>query len=465
MKTLFINPNPYYASGINKGTIYPAIGMIYISTILNQNNFESRVIDANMLDMSNKKILNLISSEDPETIGISANVVTGIAALELSKLIKEEFKNKTLIVGGPQPTTLPETFLTNCDIVVRGEGEKTVLDIFKGKKLASIDGISFKIGKKIVHNKPVQLIKNLDEIPFPDYHLLEPSLEKYICRARKLPVAPIITSRGCPYQCIYCNKSIFGYTYRYRSPKNIIEEIDYLINEFGIKQIDILDDNFTLLPKNTEEILDMIIERKYNITINCQNGIRADTLTREIIHKMKLAGVFKVGIGIESGDKEILQKIKKQLDLPKVKQVIKWFREEGIITHGFFMIGLPWDTPKTMQETINFAIKSDPDIANFSITIPFPGTPLYTYIQNNGKFLQSTDQGTSSGFYDGCIFYETKTTHKEDVLKYYKKAYKNFYFRYTKILKLLLTPTSLSEFKWMFTTGSDIFKSVIFSKK
>jgi radical SAM superfamily enzyme YgiQ (UPF0313 family) len=465
MKTLFINPNPYYASGINKGTIYPPIGMIYISTILNQNNFESRVIDANMLDMSNKKILNLISSENPETIGISANVVTGIAALELSKLIKEEFKDKTLIAGGPQPTTLPETFLSDFDIVVRGEGEKTFLEIVKNKKLASINGITFKIGKKIVHNKPVELIKNLDEIPFPDYHLLEPSLKKYKCRARKLPVAPIVTSRGCPYQCIYCNKSIFGYTYRYRSPKNIIEEIDYLINQFDIKQIDILDDNFTLVPKNTEEVLGMIIKRKYNITINCQNGIRADTLTREIIHKMKLAGIFKVGIGIESGNKEILQKIKKQLDLFKVKQVIKWFREEGIITHGFFMIGLPWDTKETMQETIDFAIESNPDIANFMITIPFPGTSLYSYIQNNGKFLQSTKQGISSGFYDGCIFYETETTHKEDVFKYYKKAYKNFYFRYTKILKLLLTPTSLSEFKWMFTTGSDIFKSVIFSKK
>ncbi len=124
MKALFINPNPYYASGINKGTIYPPLGMIYISTILNQNGFESRVIDANILGFSNKKIMNIISSEDPDTIGVSANVVTGIAALELLKLIKEEFGNKTLMTGGPQPTTLPETFLSNCDIVIRGEGEK-----------------------------------------------------------------------------------------------------------------------------------------------------------------------------------------------------------------------------------------------------------------------------------------------------------------------------------------------------
>ncbi|UCH72089.1 MAG: radical SAM protein [Thermoplasmatales archaeon] len=465
MKSLFISPNPYYASGINKATIYPPLGLIYMSTILEQEGHNSRVIDANMSGMNNKKIMNIISSEDPSIIGVSANVVTERAALELLTLIKKEFKNKTIIAGGPHPTTLPETFLSNCDIVIRGEGERTILDIFEGKKLASVDGISFKTNKKIVHNKSRQLIKNLDEIPFPNYHLLEPGLKKYICRARKLPVAPLITSRGCPYQCVYCNKNIFGYTYRYRSPKNILEEIDHLVNEFGVKQIDILDDNFTLHTENTEKILDMIIERNYDIVINCQNGIRADTLTKKIIHKMKLAGVFKVGIGIESGNKEILQKIKKQLNLSKVKQVIQWFRDERIVTHGFFMLGLPWDNPQTMQETINFAIKSDPDIANFSITIPFPGTPLYTYIKKNGKFLQPTEKGTSSGFYDARVFYETTTTRKNDVLKYYKKAYKNFYFRLPKMLKLALTPTSLSEYKWMFTTGLDIFKSVILPKE
>jgi radical SAM superfamily enzyme YgiQ (UPF0313 family) len=286
-------------------------------------------------------------------------------------------------------------------------------------------------------------------------------LNKYKCRARKLPVAPLLTSRGCPYNCIFCNKSIFGHTFRARSPENILKEIDYLINDFGIKQLDILDDNFTLNIDRAEKFLDMFIEKDYDLLINCQNGVRADRVTRKLIHKMKLAGVFKVGVGIESGNQKVLKKIKKQLNLERVKQVFRWFREVNIITYGFFMLGFPWDTPKTMQETIDFAKESNPDIANFMITIPFPGTELYDYVMNNGKFIQKVEEGIFSGFYGNCVFFETNTTKKEDVLKYFKKSYKEFYIRPKKLLELLITPKSTDEFEWIIDASLVILKSIL----
>lgn len=448
MKVLFINPNPSYASGINEATIYPPIGLVSMSSFLNENGFDSRVIDANMLRMNDEKTLDIISSESPDIIGISANIVTAKATLQLCEKIKKEFKGKKLVCGGPQPSIAPEKFLTFAGIVVRGEGEQTVLDIAKGKKLSKIDGISFNKNGVIINNKPRKLIENLDELPFPNYDLLDPNLKKYKGRAKRLPSAPILTSRGCPYQCIYCNKSIFGNIFRARSPENVLKEIEELMDKFEIKQLDILDDNFSLNPKRAEKICDMLIERDFDLIINCQNGIRADRVSRNLIHKMKLAKFFKVEIGVESGNKIILEKIKKQLDLNTVKKVVKWFREERIVVHTSFMLGLPWDTPETMQQTIDFAIELNPHIANFCITLPFPKTELYGYVKSNGTFLHNVDDGVSSGFYD-MVFYETDIVKKDEVLKYYKKAYKSFYIRPAKILDILKNISSFSELKWI----------------
>ena len=159
---------------------------------------------------------------------------------------------------------------------------------------------------------------------------------KYRTRSRKKPFAPIFTSRGCPFRCTFCNANIFGKTFRARSPENVIGEIDLLVKKYGVKQIDIIDDNFSENISRAEEIIDLIISRDYNLAINFQNGLRADKLTRGLIHKMKQAGVYKVGIGIESANAKIRIKIKKGLDLRHVENAIKWFREEGIITVGFF---------------------------------------------------------------------------------------------------------------------------------
>ena len=245
-----------------------------------------------------------------------------------------------------------------------------------------------------------------------------------------------------------------------RSPENLIKEIDMLVKRYGVRQIDILDDNFTINKNRTERILDLIIERDYNLYFNLQSGIRTENLDQNIINKMKRAKIWKVSIGIESGDYLMLKKIKKHLDLNRALEIASMIKKAGIELYGFFMVGLPGDTPEKMQKTIDFAIKMDPDIANFCITIPFPGTELYDMVKREGRFLITVDDGINTGFYANEVFYELENMDKMMVLKYYKKAINDFYFRPRKILRLLTRIRSKDEFKWFFDTGFSVIKNL-----
>ena len=470
MKTLLINLYPYYATG-TEGTIYPPLGLAYIASVLEEAGYSKvKVLDANMMRLRNEEVMKKVVEYDPDIIGVSVNVVTQRVVIELCEKIKERFPEKLLVVGGPLPILQPEKFLKVCDIIVNGEGERTFLEIVRAwenkSELRNIPGTAFLHNNMVKINVRPKLIEDLDRIPFPAYHLMEPVLKEYSRKARvnKEYMAPILTSRGCPYQCTYCNKSVFGSRFRMRSAENVLSEIDWLLKNFEVRQIDILDDNFNLNPERTKSILDKIITGRYDLAINCHNGLRVDKLTRELAGKLKQAGVFKVGIGVESGDERILESVKKKLRLQKVKDVIKWFREENIVVHGYFIFGLPGDNKESMQNTINFAIEANPHFANFAICIPFPGTAVYDYVKKNGKFLKDVDNGVEAGFFDGTAFFEDDITIGEEVVEFNKKAFKSFYFRPLKAVDILFSIHSFSELKWIFNQVVSVFYN-LFGKK
>lgn len=462
IKILFVNPYPYYASGTNDATIYPPLGMLYIASVLEKSGFLAMVIDANAMRMENKDVMEKISEYSPDIVGVYANIISARSAIELGKIIRNGNKNIRTVIGGPLATTLPDKFISVFDMVVRGEGEMTFLDICRGVGIESIDGISYMKNNNFIHNRDRKLIENLDVLPFPAIHLLEPDIKSYNnCRARRTPVATILTSRGCPYHCFFCNKNIFGHVFRKRSPENVVSEIKYMTEKFGIRQIDILDDNFTMDMDRAEKICDLIIENRLDIAINCQSGIRVDRITERLAEKLKMAGVFKVGIGIESGDEKMLKIMKKQIDFDKIKNAIKIFRKNGIITYGFFILGLPGDTPESMQRTIDFSKEANPDIANFCIAMPFPGTEMHEVVKTSGVFLQDVENGIFSGFYNGDVFFETNETKKEDVIKFYKKAYKSFYFRPMKLMDMIINTKSRGELKHIIRATTSIIRGII----
>lgn len=461
-RILLINPYLSFAKEINEAVTYPPINLTYLAAFLNKNNFECEILDANLLRLENKKIINRIMDSLPDVVGLTINIANVKESIDLAKRVKAELKIP-VIAGGPFASSAYDYLLKTgvIDVVIRGEGEITFLNLMKCfPDFSKIQGISFLNHDTLISTQNRPLIKNLDTLPFPAYDLL-PNLKFYCGRARRKPMAPILTSRGCPFQCIYCDKGVFGTVFRKRSPQNVIKEIEFLINNYHIKQIDILDDNFTLDIKRAEKILDIIIRKKYDLIFNFPNGLRADALTPQLIKKMANAGVYKVAFGIESGDENILKKIKKSLNLEKVKTAVKLFKKEGISVSGFFMIGLPYETPQTMQKTIDFAKQLDVNFANFALVVPFPGTELYDIIKKEGKLTHPFEEGLESGYYtvkEG--YFELGNLDKETILKYQKKAYKEFYLRPKKIINFLTNIKSFEEFRWTFNVSLPLLKGL-----
>lgn len=447
-RVVLVNPYPDYAEEVNAVTLLPPLGIGYIGSFLEKNGHECTIIDANATRLKNETVAGEIKKLEPDIIGIHSNVVKARSAILLSKLIKSELK-VPVILGGPYPTSLPEYVLreSDCDAVVVGEGEETMRELVEKREWDGIEGIALPRDGGMVRTPPRPLIEDLDSLPFPAYHLF-PDLGLYTTRARKKLIASIITSRGCPYGCIYCNKNIFGKRFRARSPENVTAEIEYLADEFGVRHIDIVDDNFTLDTDRAMRIADLIISKNLDMEIACHVGLRAERVTKELLVKLERAGVFQIGIGVESGDPEIQKAIKKNLDLERVKKVVGWAREAGIKVNGFFMLGLPYETRESMERTIAFALEMDPHIAQFHITIPFPGTPLYDLIAAEGRFLVSTEGGVLSDYFKTDVLFEFGGLKREDVVEYTKKAYRKFYLRPKKIFELISSPRSLTEMMW-----------------
>ncbi len=458
MKAVLINPNCNFATGTNTATIEPPIGIAYLASFLDKNGYQVKLIDSNILKLSDRQTVSQIDS-DTDLIGISSNIVSAAFVPKLVKKIRKRFSKIPLIAGGPYPSALPEICLKEFgfDGVCIGEGEETLLEIMNNLKKGThlfkgVNGVAYLDKKKMIINEPRELVKDLDSLPFPKLELL-PDLRLYKSRARGTPVGIILSSRGCPYGCIYCNKNIFRRIYRSRSVDNIIREIEQQIKLFDIKQIDFLDDNLTFNMLKAEQLFDTVIKKKFNLFINMQNGVRADRINEKLVKKMKKAGVFKVSLGVESGDEQVQRKIDKNLDLSKAIEATRLFKKYHIEVYGNFMFGLPTDTAESMQKTIDFAKKMNPNIANFMITIPLPGTDLYQQVKDRGVFFVNNERGMTRGFYGGRVYYSLPGIETDKVIYYYRKAYLSFYLRPFKIIEIILGCENLNEIKWLIQAG------------
>jgi anaerobic magnesium-protoporphyrin IX monomethyl ester cyclase len=347
------------------------------------------------------------------------------------------------------------------DAVVIGEGEGTMGEIVdrigSADPLGGVAGILYRRASGIVDNGPRPLIDNVDDIPMPAYHLL-PHLSRYQSRSRAFPVGYIFTSRGCPAACTFCYRN-FGTKWRPRSPEKVVEEIAFLRQTYGIRQLDILDDNFSFDADRARRILELIIERRWDLKINLQIGVRVHSLTPELLKTMKRAGVFKFGFGIESGDAAMLRRIKKGLQLERAVELVRIARTLGLITHGYFIIGFPGDTPESMQRTIDFAKRLNPHYASFSVCTPLPGTEMYDDIARNGKFLSNVDDGIDEGLFALKAFFTYGDLGPEMVSTYAEKAWKEFYARPGKIFDVLTTVRSWGEFQWLTRVVGDMLRT------
>ena len=384
-----------------------------------------------------------------EILMISILTATYDAVVELSNALKKRNPNLKIIVGGPHLATDSESTMNNkCFYVgVLGEAEYTTLElvqhVLKSKDIHNIKGILYMTKEGLIKNPPRELIQNLDELPMPAYHLL-PSMDLYhpqIHTYRHKPVVPMVTSRGCPYRCIFCDQGIFGKRFRYTAGKKIVDQIEELQKRHGIREIAFQDDLFTLNKKRVYEMCDEIEKRKLKIAWSCIS--RADCLDRDLLKRMKKAGCWMIALGIESGNQEILDFIKKDMKLERIREVTDWAYEEGIKVRGFFQIGHPKETEQTIEETLNFAKSLKIYTAEFTISTPFKGTELYEIAKDYGTF----DTSDKSYFSKMFPVFTPKGLTQEFLLKKQKELHRRYYLRPKKILEFALLIRGFGDIK------------------
>jgi anaerobic magnesium-protoporphyrin IX monomethyl ester cyclase len=400
----------------------PPLETAYVAALL-EGQHKVRIIDAhiegwrnreqidgtrNRVGLKNKEIADRIRQWSPDIVGITVRFSGwSKTACEIASIVKNIDKNIITVLDGQHPSTRPEDCLThpNIDFVVIGEPEHTIFELVGAleqgtmQSLKKIRGIAFnENGEKIV-TPPRPVIQDLDSLPFPARHLLP--MDAYFAAVKENPLrgeiskpwATMITSRGCPYNCVFCTVHlVMGKKWRGRSPENVVDEIEQLVHTYHIKQLDFNDENMTLDKKRMESICDLIVKRGLDIEWYTPNGVRADTLDENLLTKMRESGCKKIRIAPESGVQRVVnQIIKKDLNLKDVEKAVVSSKKVGIKVGCFFVIGLIGETKEDIKESINYAHKLrrlGADRFYFSVAMPVYGTELYEQAKRGG-FLRA----------------------------------------------------------------------------
>ncbi|MBI5417000.1 cobalamin B12-binding domain-containing protein [Candidatus Poribacteria bacterium] len=423
MKIVLINPKPK----IWIKSVSIPLGIAYIAAVLEKNGYNVKVVDLNL--NVRKEI------PDADIYGFSVTTPLINEAFKLAQTLKKP--NNFIVFGGPHPTCLPDESLENryVDFVIRGEGEYSMLKLVQtidaqSKKFDLIKGLSYKDNDKIIHNENSEFIQDLDALPFPAYHLFRDDIDKYtpqpLIGVRKR-IVNMLTSRGCPFDCFFCYKGTFGRKWRTRSPENIVAEWQYLIEEFKVKEISVQDDCFNTDKNRCIKFADMIVKKNLQLPWTLTNGIRADLTDDELIAKLKAAGLYRAALGIESGNQIVLNDIGKNLQLSDVERSMKILQKYKIQTIALFVMGNFLDTEKTLQESIDYAIKLNPTFAQFTMATPFPGTRLFKRVKELNTFRVKNWDDYSQ--FNQIGYFDYPQIKGETIAHYVNKAYRDFYFR------------------------------------
>ncbi len=453
MKILLISPK----SSVWNSRKHIHMGLGYLAGALIAAGYDDvTVFDAEVED-EDETVAAHLSRQKYDVVGISSPTPLIYEAWEAAAQAKAQ--GAVTILGGPHPTLMPDESLARpeVDLVVRGEAEETLIEIVRELQVRilhlqlatcnfePIQGLSWKdTSGQVIHNPNRPLRKDVENIPWPAYHLfkierytnLQPLTDGLDPNARAYT---LVTSRGCPYQCIYCSKPVTGHTWRARPPEDVVAEWRYLVRELGATEIGITDDVWNLKLDRAKAICRLLIaEGLADVPWITVHGMRADHTDAELFHLMKQAGCKRVGFGVESGNQAVLDSIKKRQSLDDVRRAFRGAESAGLQTMGFFIFGLPADTEATMDDTIEFALELDPDLANFMIAAPYPGTELWEIARRDGR-LFSTDW-RDYAIHDEKARYELPSLPPELVERKWHEAYRRFYLRPSRIWRKAVDP-------------------------
>jgi anaerobic magnesium-protoporphyrin IX monomethyl ester cyclase len=405
----------------------PPLGLAYIAAVLEKNGIDVDILDAWTLDLPIQKVLERVGEASPKVVGITCDATRVNVTKEIAKGVKELDKQIKVVIGGPFPTCYPQYFRENIDAVALGEGEYTMLELVRklDHGFDDVMGISLFKNERLYATPRRPPIENLDELPFPARHLLP--MDKYFTLlASKAPVTSMFTSRGCPFECAFCSVPYqWGRRYRMHSPRYVVSEIEHLAENYGIKEVDFKDSDFTLNPDRTDKFCHSMIERKVDVRWFCNS--RVTGMTKARLEKMKRAGCSLLLFGVESGDPDTLEHIRKHITLKDAEDAFKNARDVGIATFAYFIIGFPGETKKSIQRTIDFARKLKPSYVAFSLATPYPKTELWDWVIERGLLEEDSINWDTFSFYDVNLPVEDLSA--TELKKIQTRAMKRFYVR------------------------------------
>jgi len=425
-------------------SVMPPLGLAWLAAVLEQDLHDVTILDAHAERLPLASIPGWIRDHGAfDMVGITATTPLINNGLEIARMIKKDSASVQVVLGGVHPTVLPDEVLSEpaVDIVVRGEGEETIRELAAGMALLEVKGISYKVDGEVVHNGDRPLIKDLDALPFPAYHLLP--MGRYAPAAgaaRRLPASSVLATRGCPGRCTFCYR-IFGNSFRCRSGRSVAEEVALIQNRYGVKEICFYDDTFTVVKREVRAFCTAIQELKLDLTWSCFS--RVDSFDEDTFGMMREVGCHQIMFGIETGNREMLKRIKKRTDPDRAEYVIRATQKLGLDVRATFMLGNPGETEETMEETIEFAIRLEPDLALFNITTPFPGTEMYKWAEEN-NYLRTRNWDDYDLSYPVM---NLPSVSPEKVLDYYRQSHRRFMLRPKFIWKWAKRTRNMEGFK------------------
>lgn len=427
MKALFIDPPGWQKESVN-------LGVALLAGSLKKHGHSCAIIDANSSSVSDDDLILRIASFSPDVVGISIKTATAREGARLGTVVRKAFPGVTLIVGGPHITLCADEFMNNnpqFDYAIMSEAEEAIVvfanAVDAGKGLgAAIPNLVWRENGKVVTNKwspPA----DLDTLPLPSFE----SIQGFSHEGFRYP---IVTSRGCPFKCTYCcvNKLTGSFKWRRATPERVVNELEFVAKEYGIRQFEIWDDNFTLDVKRAKEICRLLIKRRLGLPWYCHNGIRADKIDEELAHLMKSAGCTSIAFGVESGNEEVFDSINKGENLSDIVDAVKTIKKAGINAVGYYLIGIPGDTLEKFIVTVEFQRALPFDHFVYGMLVPYPKTEVWDVVSQRGRFLERITDTQHFSEDLAPVSFEMPEFPKEDMIRAY---YISKYYDLFKLIK------------------------------
>jgi len=448
--------------------ITPPLGLGYLATSLRKNSFSDvEILDCSMRKYGFSQFTRFIKAYKPNIIGFQVWLRNIPIVQKYIEIIKEIKLKCWIIIGGFHPSSDPQNVLNyiDADYAFRGEAEigfpllvKCIeKNILSSEQLKKIPGLIWRNNKEIVVNEQI-FVEDLDSLEFPAWDLMPP--DKYPSTSlgyfsRTGNIGHISATRGCPHYCIFCSAwRVNGRKIRTRSVRHIISEIEFLKNNYGIKEIHFVDDNITANRAFVVSLCKTLIEKNLGIIFRFANSIRLDTVDAELLDLMKRAGNYRISLGVESGSQRVLNYIKKGTTIKMIREKVRLMRKHGFEVVGSFMFGFPTETEKEINQTIKFSKELDLKMIGFNSMIPLPGTEVYEYLKKEGELKENVDYQKFS-FYN--INYVPKGLTAKKMKQLQRKGYLSFYLRPKSFLRLIssirigqITTIIRAMIKWLF---------------